>query len=97
MILKKQIFFFQTLQEITLVTPMPVDAVGSSNVDGRENSILLFDSWRGCLNAVAITCLRGVATCGGCGRGLMICCRLFLLEGAGVGGKGVGAGDGAPI
>lgn len=71
--------------------------MGSSKVDGRENSILFVESCRGCLSAVATTCLRGVATVNGCGRGLMICCMLFLLEGAGVGGNGVGAGDGAPI
>lgn len=76
---------------------MFVDVVGFLNVDGRENLILLFDSWRGCFSVVAIICLRGVVICGGCGRGLMICCRLFLLEGVGVGGKGVGVGEGVSI
>ena len=46
---------------------------------------------------MAITCFLGVTTVKGMGLGLMICCRLFLLEGAGVGGKGVGAGEGAPV
>lgn len=76
---------------------MPVEAVGSSNVDGSENSTLLDDSCNGCRRAVAITCFLGVAMDRGWGRGLMMCCMLFLLDGAGVGGKGVGAGDGAPI
>lgn len=81
---------------ITFVTPSPVEAEGSSNVDGSENSILLEEILSGCRKAVAITCLLGVATVNGCGRGLIMCCKLFLLDGAGVGGKGVGAGVGAP-
>jgi hypothetical protein len=80
----------------TFVTPRPVEAVGSSNVDGSENSILLDDRVSGCLNAVAITCLLGVATEYGFGRGFIMCCMLFLLDGAGVGGNGVEEGVGAP-
>ena len=84
------------LVKSTFVTPRPVEDEGSSNVDGNENSILFEERVSGCLRAVAITCLLGVATENGCGRGFIICCKLFLLDGAGVGGNGVGAGVGAP-
>ena len=64
--------------------------------EGRMNWRRFVPSWSGCLRAVAITWRRGVVTTAGTGFGLMMCWILFLLDGAGVGGKGVGAGVGAP-
>ena len=81
---------------LTDVAPAPVFLAISWKLTGRENSTLVWDSCRGCRNAVAMTCLRGVATVKGCGRGLTMCWMLFFFEGAGVGGNGVGAGEGAP-
>ena len=44
-----------------------------------------------------MTFLRGVVMDTCTGRGLMMCCRLFFWDGAGVGGNGVGDGEGAPV
>ena len=46
---------------------------------------------------MATTFLLGVVMETWMGLGLTMCGTLFLLEGAGVGGKGVGEGVGAPV
>ena len=44
------------------------------------------DSCSGMRSAVAMILRRGVATVTMTGRGLMMCCRLFFCDAAGVGG-----------
>ena len=81
----------------TLLCPIPELEVISWVFGDSVKSSVWWEICKGCRRAVAMTLRRGVAMVTWTGRGLMICWMLFLLEGAGVGGRGVGRGVGAPV
>lgn len=82
---------------LTLLWPIPEATAIWCAPGEREKSKYWCEICIGCLNAVANTFFLGVAIVTCMGRGTTIWGKLFLLDGAGVGGAGVAIGLGASV